>query len=73
MSDIKESQAAKKMTMKESLISLLVAKVNLSQDKAEQVFDLAMTYIKEHPHQLLAYINNLRTGGTSDEVKSFFN
>ena len=73
MSEIKESRASKTMTLKENIISLLVAKVNLSQDKAEQVFDIVITYIKDYPHQLLVYINNLRTAGTEKEMRNFFN
>lgn len=73
MADTTESQASRRMTFKESIIALLVAKVNLSQEKAEQVFDLVMTYIKDHPHQLMAYINNLRTRGMVGELRNFFN
>jgi hypothetical protein len=73
MSDTNESQTSKKSAMRENIISLLVKNVNLSQDKAEQVFDIAMTYIKEHPHQLLVYVNNLRTGGATKEMRNFFN
>ena len=73
MEDVTESPESRPMTLKDSVISLLIAKVNLSQDKAEQVFDIAMTYIKEHPYQLLAYIDNLRSGGAAGDLRNFFN
>ena len=72
MSDLTASQDSQRMTMKDSIIALLVTKVNLSQEKAEQVFEIAMTYIKDHPHQLLIYINNLRTGNPTAKLKNFF-
>jgi hypothetical protein len=73
MSDLTASQEDSRMPMKDNIISLLVTKLNLTHEKAEQVFEVAMSYIKEHPHQLLVYINQLRTGSATGELKTFFN
>jgi hypothetical protein len=73
MSDLSELQASRRVTMKDNLVSLLVAKADLSQEKAQQVFDIVMQYIKDNPHQLTAYLRNGETSSEAGKTGNFFN
>ena len=53
--------------MKEQLVSLLVSKVGLDQQKAEQAVDTVLDYIKNNPQQLSALTDKL-PGGLGDKL-----
>jgi hypothetical protein len=73
MPNLSELQASRRVTMKDNIVALLVAKADLRQDKAKQVFDIVMNYIKDNPHQLTAYLRNVETGSEAGKTGSFFN
>jgi hypothetical protein len=59
--------------MKEQILSLLIAKVGISEEKAEQVVDTIFDYIRQHPHQLTAYLENGTSGSMVNRLGNFFN
>jgi len=58
--------------MKEQLISLLVSKVGLDQQKAEQSVDTVLEYIKNNPQQLSSYLEKFGAGGIADKLGGMF-
>ena len=58
--------------MKEQLISLLVSKVGLDQQKAEQSVDTVLEYIKDNPQQLSSYLEKFGAGGIADKLGGMF-
>ena len=54
--------------MKEQLVSLLVSRVGLDQEKAEQAVDTVLGYIKENPQQLTSYLDKFGAGGIGDKL-----
>ena len=54
--------------MKEQLVSLLVSKVGLDQQKAEQSVDTVLEYIKDNPQQLSSYLEKFGAGGIADKL-----
>ncbi|MBI3652737.1 MAG: hypothetical protein HY231_17075 [Acidobacteria bacterium] len=54
--------------MKEQLVSLLVAKVGLDEEKANQAIDTVLEYVKEHPEQLSEYLNKFGLGGIAEKL-----
>ena len=58
--------------MKEQLVSLLVSKVGLDHEKAEQSVDTILNYIKENPEQLKPYLEKLGLGGIADKLGGMF-
>ena len=59
--------------MKEQILSLLITKVGLNEEKAEQVVDTIFDYIRQHPHQLTAYLENGTSGSLANRLGNFFN
>ena len=57
--------------MKEQLVSLLVSKVGLDQQKAEQAVDTILSYVKDNPEQLTSYLGKL-PGGLGDKIGGMF-
>lgn len=53
--------------MKEQLVSLLVSKVGLDQEKAEQAIDTVLNYIKENPDQASSLLGKL-PGGLGEKL-----
>jgi hypothetical protein len=53
--------------MKDQLVSLLVSKVGLDQQKAEQSVDTVLDYIKNNPEQLSSLTDKL-PGGLGDKL-----
>ena len=58
--------------MKEQIISLLISKVGLSQDKAEQTVEAVFDYISQHPHQLTSYLDHFAPNTLKNGVGGFF-
>jgi hypothetical protein len=56
--------------MKEQLVSLLVSKVGLDQEKAEQAIDTVLNYIKENPDQAASLLGKL-PGGLGEKLGGF--
>ncbi|MCI0485418.1 MAG: hypothetical protein L0229_02345 [Blastocatellia bacterium] len=48
--------------MKEQLISLLVSKVGLDQQKAEESVNAVLNYIKNNPQQVTSYLEGTGLG-----------
>ena len=53
--------------MKEQLVSLLVSKVGLDEQKAEQAVETVLDYIKNNPDKLSALTDKL-PGGLGDKL-----
>jgi hypothetical protein len=53
--------------MKEQLVSLLVSKVGLDQEKADQAVDTILNFFKEHPDQVSSLLGKL-PGGLGDKL-----
>lgn len=53
--------------MKEQLVSLLVSKVGLDQEKAEQAIDTVLGFLKEHPEQAASLLGKL-PGGLGEKL-----
>jgi hypothetical protein len=57
--------------MKDQLVSLLVSKVGLDQQKAEQAIDTVLDYLKNNPQQLASLTDKL-PGGLGDKLGGMF-
>jgi hypothetical protein len=57
--------------VKEQLVSLLISKVGLDQEKAEQAVDTILGYVKDNPEQLSSYLGKL-PGGLGDKLGGMF-
>jgi hypothetical protein len=57
--------------VREQLVSLLISKVGLDQQKAEQAVDTVLSYVKDNPQQLSSYLGNL-PGGLGDKIGGMF-
>jgi hypothetical protein len=53
--------------MKEQLAALLVSKVGLDQEKADQAVDTVLNFFKEHPDQVSSLLGKL-PGGLGDKL-----
>lgn len=53
--------------MKEQLVSLLVSKVGLDDEKANQAVDTVLNFFKEHPDQVSSLLGKL-PGGLGDKL-----
>lgn len=53
--------------MKEQLVSLLVSKVGLDEEKASQAVDTVLNFFKEHPDQVSSLLGKL-PGGLGDKL-----
>jgi len=56
--------------MKEQLVSLLVSKVGLDQEKADQAVDTILNFFKEHPDQVSSLLGKL-PGGLGEKLGGF--
>jgi len=54
--------------MKEQLISLLVERVGLDQQKAEQSVTTILEYVKSNPQQLTSYLESASGGGIAKSL-----
>jgi hypothetical protein len=54
--------------MKEQLISLLVSKVGLDKQKAEQAADVVLEYIKNNPGQFSSFLEKAGLGGAAGKA-----
>ncbi len=59
--------------MKEQIVALLIAKIGISNDKAEQVVETVFDYIRQHPHQLTSYLDHFTPGDMTNRAGGFFN
>jgi hypothetical protein len=57
--------------VREQLVSLLISKVGLDQQKAEQAVDTVLGYVKDNPEQLSSYLGKL-PGGLGDKIGGMF-
>jgi len=57
--------------MKEQLVSLLVSKVGLDQQKAEQSVDTVLNFFKENPEKAASLLGKL-PGGLGDKLGGMF-
>jgi hypothetical protein len=57
--------------VREQLVSLLISKVGLDQQKAEQAVDTVLSYVKDNPEQLSSYLGKL-PGGLGDKIGGMF-
>ena len=53
--------------MREQLVSLLVSKVGLDEEKANQAVDTVLNFFKEHPDQVSSLLGKL-PGGLGDKL-----
>ncbi|HST24092.1 MAG TPA: hypothetical protein VLR90_23520 [Blastocatellia bacterium] len=53
--------------MKEQLVSLLVSKVGLDEEKANQAVDTVLNFFKENPEQVSSLLGKL-PGGLGDKL-----
>ena len=53
--------------MKEQLVSLLVSKVGLDEEKANQAVDTVLNFFKENPDQVSSLLGKL-PGGLGDKL-----
>jgi nucleoid DNA-binding protein len=58
--------------MKEQLVALLVSKVGLDQQRAEQAVDTVLDFIKNNPEQASALLGKL-PGGLGEKLGGMFN
>jgi hypothetical protein len=58
--------------MKEQLVSLLVSRIGLDQQKAEQAVDTVLEYVKENPQQISSYLQSVGGGGLADKIGGMF-
>lgn len=54
--------------MKEQLVSLLVSKVGLDEEKANQAVDTVLGFVKDHPEQITEYLGKAGLGGVADKL-----
>ena len=57
--------------MKEQLVSLLISKVGLDQQKAEQAVDTVLDFLKNNPEQVSSLLGKL-PGGLGDKLGGMF-
>jgi len=57
--------------VKDQLVSLLVSKVGLDQEKAEQAVDTVLDFFKNNPEQVSSLLRNL-PGGLGDKLDGLF-
>jgi hypothetical protein len=58
--------------MKEQLVSMLVSRIGLDQQKAEQAVDTVLEYIKDNPQQISSYLQSVGAGGLADKIGGMF-
>ncbi len=58
--------------MKEELISLLVSKIGLDQQKAEQAVEAVLEYIKNNPQQFTSLLEKAGLGGMAGKLGGLF-
>lgn len=57
--------------MKEQLVSLLISKVGLDQEKAEKAVDTVLDFFQNNPEQVSALLGKL-PGGLGDKLGGLF-
>lgn len=57
--------------MKEQLVSLLISKVGLDQEKAEKAVDTVLDFFKNNPEQAGSLLGKL-PGGLGDKIGGMF-
>ncbi|HXG91985.1 MAG TPA: hypothetical protein VNN73_06390 [Blastocatellia bacterium] len=57
--------------MKEQLVALLISRVGLDQQKAEQAVDTVLEYIQNNPQQISQLLGHL-PGGLGDKLGGLF-
>jgi hypothetical protein len=57
--------------MKEQLVSLLISKVGLDQEKAEKAVDTVLDFFKNNPEQASSLLGKL-PGGLGDKLGGMF-
>jgi hypothetical protein len=57
--------------MKEQLVSLLISKVGLDQEKAEKAVDTILDFFKNNPEQVSSLLGKL-PGGIGDKLGGLF-
>ena len=58
--------------MKEEVVSLLVSKIGLDQQKAEQAVDAVLEYIKNDPQQCTFILKQAGLGGMAGKLGGLF-
>jgi nucleoid DNA-binding protein len=54
--------------MKEQLVALLVSKVGLDEEKANQAVDTVLGYVQENPAQITEYLSKFGAGGIAEKL-----
>lgn len=57
--------------MKEQLVSMLISKVGLDQEKAEKAVDTVLDFFQNNPEQVSALLGKL-PGGLGDKIGGLF-
>jgi hypothetical protein len=54
--------------VKEQLVSLLVSKVGLDEEKASQAVDAVLGFVKDNPEQITEYLGKAGLGGVAEKL-----
>lgn len=54
--------------MKEQLVSLLISKVGLDEEKANQAVDTVLDFVKDNPEQITEYLSKFGMGGVAEKL-----
>jgi hypothetical protein len=54
--------------MKEQLVSLLISKVGLDEEKANQAVDAVLGFVKENPEKITEYLGKAGLGGAAEKL-----
>jgi hypothetical protein len=54
--------------MKEQLVSLLISKVGLDEEKANQAVDTVLNFVKDNPEQITEYLGKAGLGGVAEKL-----
>ena len=58
--------------MKEQLVSLLIAKVGLDEEKANQAVDTVLNFVRDHPEQISEYLGKVGLSGVAETLGGMF-
>jgi hypothetical protein len=54
--------------MKEQLVSLLISKVGLDEEKANQAVDTVLNFVKDNPEQITEYLGKAGLGNVAEKL-----
>jgi hypothetical protein len=58
----------RRQEMKEQLVSLLISKVGLDEEKANQAVDTVLDFVKDNPEQITEYLSKFGLGGVAEKL-----